>query len=171
MGISLQQPPKQTASQLEWEQYWQKLWTNLFNLNSYVHLDSGNGHHATNTKVRLFSNAVTNDNDFTYTASTGKILVNTRMLAIATYTDGRSGGTANFGISKWATTDTPTLTTNIQSITTINRVISAVSISGAYSNLTTPPMILVPGDVLYFHTDGTPDQTSAQVQAKIARIH
>jgi hypothetical protein len=171
MGISLQQPPKQTASQLEWEQYWQKLWTNLFNLNSYVHLDTGNGHHATNTKVRLFSNAVTNDDDFTYTASTGKILVNTRMVALASYTDGHTTIASKIGISLWHSTDTPALTTNIQSITTANRVISTYTIAAGVSNCSTPPMILVPGDILYAQTDGTPDQTSTQVQLKIARIH
>lgn len=135
-----------------------------------VWMHTGNGHGATNTKIRRFTTATTN----TGTAITYADSANDG----ATFTINESGNYAIFyteesQVNTWTigvSVNSNQLTTNVESITTAHRV--AYQTSGV--NLGTTPLavtlFLAAGDVVRAHTNGSPTGASVLTNFRITRV-
>jgi len=137
-----------------------------------VEVHTGNGHGATNTKIRRFSTTLTNTGTaITYADSANNgasFTINTAGFYAITYGDGASGGTCSHGVS----VNSAALTTNIDSITASTR--KAITKHGAVAGLEITPcscvIKLTAGDVVRPHTDGVPDLASALCSFSITKI-
>lgn len=129
-----------------------------------------NGHGSTNTKIRRWTNATTVGTDITYADSAtlgSTFTINTAGRYSVSYTDQlTSVGVCQNGIS----INSAQLTTNIDSITTANRLITTQSAgSSSYANCSVS-FTAAANDVIRTHTNGSPNSTAALCQFRIERI-
>lgn len=137
--------------------------------NASVSCNTGNGHGATNTKIRRFTNSTTTGVAITYADSStlgGTFTINEAGLYSISYTDARTAGAGALGISL----NSAQLTTTIDSITVANRLLWANTPGAAGYGVATWSGRLAAGDVIRAHTDGLPDGTGDKVQLVIAKI-
>jgi hypothetical protein len=133
---------------------------------SMIRVDTGNGHGATNTKIRRFTNSTTTGTAITYTDSAANgatFTVNEAGVYAIAYTD-RHSSAAYFGISL----NSASLTTSIASISTAERLVSATAPSDAANCSAT--VKLAAGDVIRPHTDGSLTSVTAMVQLVITQV-
>lgn len=126
---------------------------------SQVRATGGSGHGSTNTRIRRFTTTEINTGNITFTQSAGNgdsFTIIEEGIYSFFYQDGRSGGTAKFGIS----VNSSQLTTNIQSITAADRVCRTDCQTAGDVVLISGFRRLKPGDVVRAHTDSTPDFTT-----------
>lgn len=129
---------------------------------SQVTVTEGNGHGATNTKIRRFANSqLSAGADITYADSAslgGSFTINTTGVYAISYTDYRNTTVVQIGIS----VNTSAPTTSIASLTYAQgyRGETRVFVGDTSPNFSTV-LILNAGDVVRAHTDGNPSGTSA----------
>lgn len=127
--------------------------------NSVLRLNTANGHGSTNTKIRRFSSVTTDTGSaMTYTDSVSlgaSVVINEAGMYFISYTDGRTNNVANVGISL----DSSALTTNIESITDVDRLSSTGTVS-TLVGVAQATIQLEVGAVIRPHTDGTTQHTS-----------
>lgn len=131
-------------------------------LRSEVWLTGGNGHGATNTKIRRFTTTVRNvGTAITYADSANNgasFTINEDGVYMVTYSDSYGAGSSDMGLSINSTE----LTTDITSITNADRLLCWVS---ANSNFTATGSVQVTarkGDVIRAHTTALVNQTVDQ---------
>ena len=127
---------------------------------SRVEVTTGNGHGATNTKIRRYSTIKTNTGTaITYADSAtlgATFTINEGGLYSIYAMDTTSSGDSFNG----ASVNSSELTTNIQTITDANRISIVIHVS-AYYMPATKTVRLAAGDIVRSHTSGTPDSTAA----------
>ena len=139
--------------------------TLLWSTTSQVICDDGNAHGAVNTKIRRFVNSATTGTDITYADSAndgGSFTINTAGLYSISYTDFASVA-GYHGIS----INSAQLTTNIETITTANRLVLT---SSTYQGNVSTVYRAAAADVIRCHTDGGPNDTTPTAQFRIVRI-
>ena len=141
------------------------------NVRDEVCVDTGNGHGSTNTRIRRFTNtrknvgaAITYADSSTLGAS---FTINQDGVYGITYTDLRTGGATNFGIS----VNSSALTTNVQSLTyaTGLRHMTTTAESG-FRSAVSVQLTLSAGDVVRPHTDNNADGTDGTVMFTITKV-
>lgn len=139
-------------------------------LRSEVFVNGGNGYGSTNTKIRRFTNSVTNNGSaITYADSAGNgnsFTINEDGIYMMSYVDGH-GANLDMGISKNSTQ----LTTNIQSITATD-ILLKQSAAANFSGSITTATYLRSGDVIRAHTNApaTPFSSAADVSFRIIKV-
>jgi len=138
--------------------------------NSKIHVNTGNGHGSTNTKIRRFTTTVSSSGtDITYADSAtdgASFTINRSGLYSIQYTDARLAAACSLGISK----NSSQLTTSIATITAADRL----GLTGGPTNIhntLTVLAYLAAGTVIRPHTDGTPDDTTAGSVTFIIQSH
>ena len=132
---------------------------------SQVICDDGNAHGAVNTKIRRYINSTTTGTDITYADSAdngASFTINTAGLYSISYTDFASVA-GYHGIS----VNSAQLTTNIETITTANRLVLT---SSTYQGNVSTVYRAAASDVIRCHTDGGPNDTTPTAQFRIIRI-
>lgn len=137
---------------------------------SHVFLDTPNGHGATNTKVRRYTNTRSNTGDFTVADDAnagGSVTLQTAGVYVACITDDRSGGATNLGV----TVNGSALTTAISSTTYAQgRRLIAYSPAASFGGGCTPPLPLAAGDIIRATTDGDPDCATARCYFSVTKV-
>jgi hypothetical protein len=137
---------------------------------SQVICDTPNGHGSTTgTKIRRWTTCTTTGTDITYAddANAGSTFtINTAGVYALSYTDYATAASVVFGFSN----SSAQLTTNIQSITTANRLLLTVSQTNANSSVSTTVRCAA-SDVIRTHTNGAPNANGADAQFRIVRIN
>lgn len=135
-----------------------------------VVLDTGNGHGATNTKFRNFTNTTTVGTSLTATldgTDGAKVVVNKSGNYSVAFTDIHTAA-IKLGVS----INSSEGTTNIDALTTDS---DRVSLEGAGANeaatATAPIIFLEAGDVIRAHTDGVATDTSDKVRLIVSRVN
>lgn len=135
--------------------------------NGTIRLDTGNGHGATNTKIRRFTNVVQQGDAFTY-ADSGtdgmSITVNRDCIAAYNYSDKRGASTGTFGVSRNADG-----TVDVFSLPAADRLCNVTSNTNQF-NEASGSILLAKGDIIRAHTDGAVDDTSNRCQFTIQEI-
>lgn len=139
-------------------------------LPSMIRLNTANGYGSTNTKIRRFTNVVTNQGtDITYTDSAtlgASFTINTNGVYTISYNDQFNASSA-IGLSL----NSNQLTTNIASITTTNILAAGYSAGANLPVFTGHTGYFVAGVVIRPHTDGAAAGTSTNaVQFTITRV-
>jgi hypothetical protein len=120
---------------------------------SMVRLNTANGYGSTNTKIRRFTNTVTNQGvDITYADSStlgASFTINTAGVYAISYCDEFSGG-AWMGISL----NSSQLTTAIYSITLSDALVYTLA-QATYGTACATTVYLAAGSIIRAHTDGT----------------
>lgn len=143
-------------------------WTTLSAPNSNIYADTGNGYGGTNTKIRRFTNQTTVGTDITYADSAANgatFTINTTGIYTIDRSDSGPGTADVFGVSL----NSAQLTTNIQSITTANRLQISTAETGDRASLSCT-VRCVATDVLRAHDAGTMNSTTATCLFRITRI-
>lgn len=130
-----------------------------------------NGHGSTNNKIRLLTTTEYNIGTaftITHSATLGTyITINEDGLYQFGVSDTLSSGTCHYGISVNSTQ----LTQSISSITTAHRRVIAFNAPAAgYIPVLTEPLWLVAGDVVRWHTDGTPNSVTDYAMFKGCKL-
>lgn len=140
-------------------------------INSTSRVNTPNGHGATNTKIRRFTNVDLSTADITYAdsaANGGSFTINAAGLYIVTYVDRTvTAVTDRFGIS----VNGSVLTTDIASVTYAQgyRAMSGSTLTNEYSSVTIP-LYLAVNDVVRAHTGGGMNSTDAGSVFVITRV-
>ena len=138
-------------------------------LNSMVIVNTANGYGSTNTKIRRFTTIVTNTGSaITYADSAGNggsFTINEDGIYCISYSDNASSSFV-LGLSL----NSAQLTTNIQNITTANRLSVAEAWNGNASGFCSWCGILSATDVIRAHTDGIAGGTAAITTLTITQI-
>lgn len=136
---------------------------------SMVRLNTANGYGSTNTKIRRFTNTVTNTgSDITYAdsaANGASFTINTPGVYAISYSDIFNAQAAN-GISL----NSSQLTTAIQSITVADRLCVADTGGSSFSATVATTIYLSAGAVVRAHTNGAADSVPALAQFTITRV-
>lgn len=130
--------------------------------------DSPNGHGATNTKIRRWTNVSTEGTALTYADSANNgmsVTVNESGIYSLSYTDGYSAGGTQHG---WSINSTQ-LTTNIESIATANRAIMTQNPGANLFSNCSVTVRLAAGSVIRTHTAGANDGAGAFQQFAIIK--
>lgn len=138
--------------------------------NSIVRVHTGNGHGSTNTKIRRYTTAQTNQGGaVTYADSAtagGSFTINNTGLYYMTVVDKYDGGTqSNIGISL----NSSQLTTDVESITTNDRLFYTNTVTNVF-NGGSMMSYLTATDVVRVHTNGTPNDNTARSLFVIAQV-
>ncbi len=138
---------------------------------SSVACDSGGTYGSTNTRIKIFTNAVVVGTDITYATSPtlgDTFTINTPGIYQVSYTDGSSANADNAGVSL----NSAQLTTDIGSITTADRILMAANASAGGLCSMAATFRANAGDVVRAHGIGTTASkfTQAFVQFRIVRI-
>lgn len=136
---------------------------------SQVVADSPNGHGSSNTKLRRWTNTTTTGTDITYADSAtagGSFTVNTAGWYVVSYWDSCTTAAAHIGLSL----NTAQGTVSITGITTANRIALSTIPSANNFTLVSTLVRCAATDVIYAHTDGTPNITAANGQLRIVRV-
>ncbi len=138
---------------------------------SYVVCDTGNGHGGTSTKIRRFTNRTQTGTDITVAddANLGTTFtVNTAGFYFVFYADYDTGATVWMGVSK----NTPSLTTNIQSVTVANgRLMAVLTPAAGSSGQVCWGGYLAASDVIRAHDTGSGNMTTDSLaQFTIVRV-
>jgi hypothetical protein len=131
---------------------------------------TGNGHGATNTKIRRFTSSSTTGSDITYADSAANgatFTINKKGVYSVHYCDYSTAGVDNLGLSL----NSSVLTTNITSSTRANGLLGFVTTSGAQS----PASIsltrrLNVGDIIRAHTNGSVNGNGEQTWIQITQV-
>jgi hypothetical protein len=130
-------------------------------IRSSVIVNTGNGHGSTNTKIRRFSNTVSNTGSaITYSDSAtlgASFTINSPGLYCISYTDTYTAGSAAFGIS----VNSSQGTTNVQSIADANLVQIANTPGGNFRGNVSACVSLITNDVIRPHTEGLHDASNS----------
>lgn len=140
-------------------------------LQGMVRVHTANGYGSTNTTIRRFSTVVAaNGSDITYadSASLGaSFTINNAGVYAISYSDSTSNAS---GMSLGISLNSNQLTTDIQTITAANRLVSANTPSTAnYRNSVATTVYLSAGDVIRAHADGS-GGGGAQATFTITRV-
>lgn len=136
---------------------------------SEVRVNTANGYGSTNTKIRRFTNVVTNiGSDVTYAdsaANGGSFTINKEGVYSVSYSDqGNTSGVMGLSLNS------ATLTTNIQSCAA-SSILAAAQMNTNLGNCVAWTGFLSIGDVVRAHTDGTASGTNPNLaQFTIARV-
>ena len=121
---------------------------------SMVRLNTANGYGSTNTKIRRFTNVVTNQgSDITYADSAtngASFTINTNGVYGISFSDNTSVGAYTIGISK----NTTQPTTTIASIPIAEILCIASAAAANFTANAVVPIFLQAGDIVRAHTDG-----------------
>lgn len=122
-------------------------------ISSMVRLNTANGYGSTNTKIRRFTNTVTNQGtDITYADSAtlgASFTINTNGVYAISYSD-NFNATGTAGLTK----DTATPTTNVYSCAAAEVIAMATTGSGNWLGCAAATLYLTAGTVVRPHTDG-----------------
>lgn len=136
---------------------------------SAVLLNTANGYGSTNTKIRRFTNTVTNTgSDITYADSAtlgASFTVNTTGVYAISYSE-NFGAAGSLGLS----VNSAELTTNIESITVGNRLALGTAAASGYAECVSATVKLNAGDVIRPHTAGSATAAAAHTVFSIARV-
>lgn len=139
-------------------------------VDSAVHVDSGNGHGSTNTKIRRFTNTRKNvGTAITYADSStlgASFTINQTGLYSISYNDSRSASSDFMGIS--VSTSAPT--TDISSLTYAQGIRAITTSPAAGYAQCSITLELVAGDVVRAHTRGAHDNTAEQMIFVITKV-
>ena len=131
---------------------------------SCVRLNTANGYGSTNTKIRRFTNVVTNTGaDITYAdsaANGASFTINASGVYAISYTDQFNGG---FALG--ASLNSAQLTTVLSSITASTRIVGLLTPAANYASEGGVSIPLVAGDVVRPHTDGAPSGSSTWAES------
>jgi hypothetical protein len=137
---------------------------------SMVRLNTVNGYGSTNTAIRRFTNAVTNQGaDITYVDSAtlgASFTINATGMYVISYTDNFNAAGV-FGISLNSTQ----LTTGISGITAADRVCASGTPGANTENTGSAGIYLAAGAVIRPHTDGAATGVAARTQFTISRVN
>lgn len=132
-----------------------------------VRCDTASGHGSTGTKIRTFTNATAVGTSITYASDTTNgdtFTINEDGVYAVSYTDRRSGGSGQLGVSKNAST-----TTNVNVIAADDRLCFMDSTDGLFMNIAAT-IRLVSGDVVRVHGDGNSLNSEARTQFSITQV-
>jgi hypothetical protein len=136
---------------------------------SSIRVHTSNGHGSTNTKIRRFTTtAVNQGSDITYADSAtlgSSFTINATGMYVISYSDVLATG-QNVGVSVNSTQ----LTTDIQSITTANRLVLAYSSAIGETINVAVAAYLSAGDVVRPHTQGSNEHDAQRVTMTISRV-
>lgn len=133
---------------------------------TYIWASGGNGHGATNTKVRLFSSvneSVGADAVYTSSAASGSaFLILSEGNYTISYSDARIAGQSYQGISIATPTWSGTTSTNTLTYAQGSRGVNFMA-GGNQPHTLSVELPLMPGDIVYPHDDGTNESTDANI--------
>ncbi len=143
---------------------------NLHPLNHEVCVQGGNGHGSTNTKIRRFTNILTNNgSDITYADSAtngASFTINTAGIYAISYFD-LFNAASNMGISL----NSAALTTSVNSITASTRVGMATTPAANQAACASVTLRLAASDVIRPHTQGDSESSAPdRAQFRILRV-
>lgn len=137
--------------------------------NHCVSVMSGNGHGSTNTKIRRFSNVITNvGTAITYADSVtngASFTINETGLYNITYSDNYTAGNTYMG----ASLNSANLTTNFFSCPNSERLMITKADGNVVANCSRT-VYLTAGDVIRAHTNGLADVTDGQCHFAITKV-
>lgn len=139
---------------------------------SEIHLDSGNGHGSTNTKVRRWSNIRKQIGNITYTDSStlgGYFTINEDGIYSITYTDSRGGSTASLGIVVNGSAGTTSVSTPLTYAQGLRGGVVATTSNSEFEQANWTG-ILRKGDIVWAQDDGANDATTAASFFGIVKI-